>query len=298
MAIAPGQDIQSQIRTTAAEVNGLLEAALEPSKGVPDGLAEAMRYSLLAGGKRLRPALVLWSCEACGGDRQSAIPAALAIECIHTFSLIHDDLPAIDNDDFRRGHPTNHKVYGEAQAILAGDGLHTLAFDLLTQSASSSSVALAMVRELASATGWKGMIGGEFADVEGESAEPSIDLVRTIHAAKTARLIQAPCRLGALAAEANEEQYAALSAYGHALGLAFQASDDLLDVTGSSERMGKKVGKDEAAGKQTYPRVVGIAETRKIAEKAVDEAIESLAPFGPRADRLVHLARFVIERDS
>jgi geranylgeranyl diphosphate synthase type II len=212
-------DVDFLLRQTAEEVNGSLTKLLAQYRGASPRLAEAMRYSIEAGGKRLRPALVLWCCELCGGDKQAAMPPALAVECVHTFSLIHDDLPALDDDDFRRGNPANHKVFGEAMAVLAGDALLALAFEVLASQTSPPALIAAMTCELAAAAGWEGMIGGEAADLEGESAPPDRALVERIHAAKTARLIEASCRLGAMAAGASDGQISALAAYGRALGL-------------------------------------------------------------------------------
>jgi geranylgeranyl diphosphate synthase type II len=294
MATATGESIEAALRQTAATVDAALRERLARYDGASPRLAEAMRYSLEAGGKRLRPALVLWCGEACGGDQRTAMSAAVAVECVHTFSLIHDDLPALDDDDLRRGRPTCHKQYGEAIAILAGDALLALAFEVLGGEVADPAVARAMTRELAAAAGWQGMIGGEAADIEGQSMTPDASLVARIHAAKTARLIEASCRLGALAAKASESQLAALARYGHELGLAFQATDDLLDVTASSDQIGKRTGKDAAAGKQTYPRAVGMEETRRIAREATDRAVAALRPLG--GARLAALARFVLER--
>ena len=298
MPIAADDDITVALRQSADDVNEALRERLAQCGDAPPLLAEAMRYSLEAGGKRLRPVLVLWCCELCGGDRQAAMPAAVAVECVHTFSLIHDDLPALDNDDVRRGRPSNHKQFGEALAILAGDGLLALSFEILAREVADPDLATAMVRELAIAAGWQGVIGGEAADIEGESVAPDVALVARIHATKTARLIEASCRLGAMAARADDKSVSALADYGRVLGLAFQAADDLLDLTGSSAAMGKRAGKDEAARKQTYPRAVGIEESRKLAEAAADQAIAALASFGPRASKLASLARFAVDRQS
>jgi geranylgeranyl pyrophosphate synthase len=226
------------------------------------------------------------------------MPAAVAVECVHTFSLIHDDLPAIDDDDMRRGRPASHKQYGEALAILAGDGLLALSFEILAREMTDPSTTVALIRELANATGWQGMIGGEAADIEGERQPPDAARVARIHAAKTARLIEASCRLGALAARAGDDVLTALGVCGRELGLAFQAVDDLLDVTADGDQMGKQTGKDELACKQTYPRAVGIEESRKLAAAASDRAIAALSPFGRRASRLVSLARFLMDRRS
>jgi geranylgeranyl diphosphate synthase type II len=298
MPVALDEQMKGLLLREAEEVNRRLLAALGPNQGACPRLAEAMRYSLAAGGKRLRPALVLWCCDLCGGDRQAAMPAALAIECVHTFSLIHDDLPAVDNDDFRRGKATNHKVFGEAMAILAGDGLLTLAFEILARDVIDPRRAVRMIRELADATGWQGMVGGEAADVEGEKAAPAAALVARIHAAKTARLIEAACQLGGIAAGATNEQISALGGYGHAVGLAFQAADDLLDATGCEEKIGKRIGKDAVSGKQTYVRAVGMDGAREIASREVEMAVAALAPFGERAARLVALAQYTIQRES
>ena len=267
---------------------------------------EAIRYSLEAGGKRLRPALVLWCAELCSGTSYqpvreltaAAMPAAMAVECVHTFSLIHDDLPAIDNDDLRRGRPTSHRQFGEALAILAGDALLTLAFEILSSDVEDAAMSRAMTKELANATGSCGLIGGEVADIEGERMPADAKLVNEIHAAKTARLIQASCRLGAIAAHANAPMLSIVSDYGHQLGMAFQASDDLLDILGSGEVMGKAVKKDGTAGKQTLPRAVGVEESRRLTLAAATSAMDAIRPFGESARRLEQVARFVVERDA
>ncbi|HKQ47418.1 MAG TPA: farnesyl diphosphate synthase [Phycisphaerae bacterium] len=297
MPVAVADEFQTHLRDTSASIDAAIRACLSESTGAPPRLVEAMRYSLDSGGKRLRPALVLWSCELCGGESDAAMPAALAVECVHTFSLIHDDLPAIDNDDFRRGRPSNHKQFGEAAAILAGDAILTLAFEILSRDAKDARTTVAMIRELAEATGSRGLIGGEIDDLESESHPPGVDAVARIHAAKTARLFQAACRLGALSAGADRSQISALSNYGHELGMAFQAADDLLDVTGSFENIGKPVRKDERACKQTYVRAVGMEEARRIAMSHSQSAAEALAPFGDHAARLIALAGYVVERE-
>ncbi len=298
MAIASAADISSDLRREAAQVNEALGRRLEAYTGPCPRLAEAMRYSIQAGGKRLRPTLVLWSCDLCGGDRKRAWPAALAVECVHTFSLIHDDLPAIDNDDLRRGRPTSHVRFGEALAVLAGDGLLALAFEVLARETPDRLLAAEMIAELAAASGWEGMIGGEAADVEGERLPPDVALVSRIHQAKTARLLEAACALGAMAVGAAGQTTADLRRYGRSLGLAFQAVDDLLDVTAATDQVGKRTGKDAAAHKQTYPQIVGVNETRRLAETAVAEAAAALAPFGNAAARLTALARYVLDRHS
>lgn len=263
-----------------------------------DTLLKAMRYSLDAGGKRLRPALVLWSCEACGGGGANAMPAAVAIEFVHTFSLIHDDLPALDNDELRRGRPTNHRVFGEATAILAGDALLALAFETIARGVSDARISAEQIAELAGATGATGMIGGEALDLEGERQPPSEPLSTTISQMKTARLIESACLLGAMAARASAAQRDALSRYGRALGMAFQIADDLLDASGDSERLGKRVQKDADAGKQTLVRAVGMEAARGAARRFAGEASAAAAELGAGGVRLAALADYVICRDS
>lgn len=277
-----------------------LGAALDGISGIvrPDRLIEAMRYSLLSDGKRLRPALAIWSCEACGGARNQAVGAAVAIECVHAFSLIHDDLPALDDDDTRRGKPTNHVVFGESTAILAGDGLLALAFEVLANAYGRTTKIGAMVGELANATGAAGMIGGEWLDLDAEGKSLDADDVKRMQLGKTARLIQSACRLGGMAAGADRTRMAALSGYGKSLGLAFQIADDLLDVTGDPATVGKRTGKDAERGKLTYPSIVGLAASREMAAKLIDGAMEHLAPLGEGAARLKQLASFVIERTA
>ncbi|HSI35371.1 MAG TPA: farnesyl diphosphate synthase, partial [Tepidisphaeraceae bacterium] len=267
----------------------------------PPRLLESMEYSLTAGGKRLRPGLVLECAQACGATDdspagRSALAAAGAIELIHTFSLVHDDLPAMDDDDLRRGRPTNHKVYGEAMAILAGDAMTTVAFELIAADASPADVAIRLVAELAHATGPEGMIGGQVLDMEGEGKNLAIDDLRRLHAMKTGALLRSACRLGAIAAGAPENKLTAATDYGRHLGLAFQIVDDLLDVTSTPEQMGKATGKDAGRGKNTYPSLLGMEASEQAARDAVDAALSALTPFGPEADGLRDLARFVVER--
>lgn len=297
METAIAEDVKHLLKTTAAEVDAAMRHWLTGPESTPLRLLEAMRYSLEAGGKRLRPALVLWSCEACGGSTDAAMPGALAVEFVHTFSLIHDDLPALDNDDLRRGRPSSHKAFGEAAAILAGDALLALAFEILATRPADPATVVAQICELASATGWRGMIGGEAADLEGEKKAPSADLVERIHGDKTARLIEASCRIGAMAARADSRPKEALVRYGRNLGLAFQAADDLLDETATQEVMGKPVRRDSASGKQTYPRAVGVEASRRLANEYMENAIAALAPFGDTAGRLAALARYVVARE-
>ena len=277
-------------------IDRLLEERLPTESDLAIGIHEAMRYSVFAGGKRIRPVLVLESCRACGGDTSKAADAACAIECIHTYSLIHDDLPAMDDDDLRRGRPTSHKVFGEAVAILAGDALLTFAFEILSSGQDAKSARLA--GELATASGTSGMIGGQVLDISEPPDSEKAARVRSIHMMKTAALLRCACRMGAISAGASEEKLDALSVYGSNLGLAFQVADDLLDVTSTPEKLGKATQKDIAAGKLTYPGVFGIDESILEARRLVETAVESLAAFGPEADNLRALAQYVTDRKN
>ena len=263
---------------------------------VPPLLAEAVRYAVQGPGKRIRPYILTRICELCGGTSQAAAPAAVAIECVHAFSLVHDDLPAMDNDDFRRGRPTCHKAFGEAVAILAGDTLVTLAFEILATRTADPTIATAAVTELARATGWAGMIGGQTIDILNEAQAPDLALVIEIHRHKTARLFEAAARLGAICALADNSRMEAAATFGLQAGLAFQIADDLLDVTGTATEMGKTAAKDAAAGKQTYPAAVGVEGSRRAAQEAARRATQALEGFGPAAEDLRQLVRFVVER--
>jgi geranylgeranyl pyrophosphate synthase len=276
-----------------------LAALRDRSGDAPARLVEAVQYSLMAGGKRLRPALVLETAQACGAkpDNRSALAAAGAIELIHTFSLVHDDLPAMDDDDLRRGRPTNHKVFGEAMAILAGDAMVTMAFELIATDAEPAFVP-ALVRELASASGPVGMIGGQVLDIDGENVSLSLDELRRLHAMKTGALLTCACRMGAIAAGADAKKLDAVTAYGRHLGLAFQIVDDVLDVTSTPEQMGKATGKDAGKGKNTYPSLMGLDASRRTAAEQLDAAITSVALLGESATGLQNLARFVADRQS
>lgn len=263
---------------------------------------EAMRYSLFSGGKRLRPILCLAAAEAVATDsktRCKALPVACALECIHTYSLIHDDLPAMDNDALRRGKPTNHTVYGEAAAILAGDGLLTYAFDLLSGSSTanlSDRARMRIIQVIARAAGPQGMVGGQSLDMIYEGKQAGYEVLRTIHQSKTGALITAAIEAGAIAAGANEEQVSCLCSYGQQVGLAFQIVDDLLDLESSTEELGKAVGKDAEVLKLTYPALFGVEGSRKMAREAVDAAQQVLNGFDTKADPLRALARYIVER--
>ena len=277
------------------EIERALESCLALPAGCPARLQESMHYSLLAPAKRLRPLLVLSAAEACGCDPSIAMPAACAVEMIHTYSLIHDDLPAMDDDDLRRGRPTNHVVYGEGLAILAGDALLTLAFEVLARDLSPQIAARACV-ELAAAAGAAALVGGQVDDLEPNKIH-SLETLEAIHERKTGAMFSVSLRLGGLCASATGEQRAALEEYGNKLGLAFQICDDLLDVQGDEAAMGKRVGKDGDRGKLTFPGLLGVDESRRRAEELVSGAIAALAPLGTSAGPLEALARYVMERN-
>ena len=295
-------DFDRYLRDRAALVERALTDCVAAPAGPAGRLFEAMRYSLLAGGKRLRPVLVLAACEAVGGELEAALGLACAIEMIHTYSLVHDDLPCMDDDDLRRGRPTNHKVFGEAIATLAGDGLLTDAFKILASSAGparSSRFAQALletVAELADAAGSAGMVGGQVIDLLGEGQALELAQLEHLHSRKTGALFVASVCGGARLGGATESQLASLREYAQALGLAFQVIDDLLDVESSSETMGKRTNKDQARGKATYPALIGVDRSRALAHDLAARADAALARFDHRADPLRMLAAFAVER--
>ena len=280
-------------------VEDALDALLPAADVSPERLHEAMRYSVFSGGKRLRPILAVAACELLGGPIDAVLAPACALELIHTYSLIHDDLPAMDDDDLRRGRPTCHRAFGEPMAILAGDALLTLAFEIV---ASAEMLApdcrTAVLLELARANGSLGMVGGQAADIEAEGGASDLDAVTFIHVRKTAMPLRAAVRVGALVAGAAPGELDALSSYGEAVGLAFQIADDLLDVAGTAEEMGKAVGKDAARGKLTYPGAVGRKAATLKATELVGDATASLAGFGERAGPLLDIAGYVVDRRS
>jgi geranylgeranyl diphosphate synthase, type II len=279
-------------------VDGALQSYLPKSSVKPKTIHKAMRYSVFAGGKRLRPILCLAAGESCGGEATAALPLACAVECIHTYSLIHDDLPCMDDDDLRRGMPTSHKVFGEAIAVLAGDALLTFAFELAAQVPGWPRYSLKdVIGELASASGSRHLIGGQVADLEGEGQHVSIQSLKFIHQSKTAALLCAAIRLGAMSANATPSRLQSLSEFGMALGLAFQVIDDILDVTQSSETLGKSAGKDLVSEKATYPSVLGLEESRKMAKKLTEKAHQSLKTFTGKASTLHGLADFLLDRE-
>lgn len=280
-----------------ARINAALHVRAAEARraiGPHSRLAEAVEYALIQPGKRLRPVLLLEACSLLAGAPDAALPAACAIECIHTFSLVHDDLPAMDDDDLRRGRPTCHKVFGDAAAILAGDWLATYALQLLHLDYPPTT-AVRLAEALASAT--LGMIEGQAADIAGEQQPPDGDLVQYIHVRKTARLLEAATRMGAICASASEPDERALSTYGRRLGLAFQIADDLLDATGVSGRLGKRAGKDAEQSKQTYPAVYGVEASRRRAAAEADAALQAIESYGPRGEHLRDIARYVVTRD-
>jgi geranylgeranyl diphosphate synthase, type II len=289
--------LDSYRRQMRERVDRALEEYTAFDRDCPDRLREAMRHSLLAPGKRLRPMLVLLAAEACGGAVEPAMPAACAVEMVHAYSLVHDDLPAMDDDDLRRGRPTCHKVFGEALAILAGDALLTLAFEVLARDVRPGALAAECCAVLARAAGATQLVGGQADDLAGEFSAGGAESLEAIHRRKTGALFLAALRLGALTAGADGARQLALAQFGQSLGLAFQVTDDLLDVRGNAKAMGKRAGKDSNRGKLTFPGLVGVEESTRRAETLVGQARAALAPLGPHAAGLDALARYVLERD-
>lgn len=287
-----------------ADRRALVEAALDalvPTESVaPCLLHRAIRYSVMAPGKRLRPILVLASAEAVGGQPGTVMPTACALECVHAFSLIHDDMPCMDDDDFRRGRPTSHKVFGEATALLAGDALLALAFELIAGNAAIPSATNVgnVIGLVARASGTRGMVGGQVADMDAEGHEITPADIEYIHRHKTGALIAAAATAGAMICGASAEHVAHLDDYGQSVGLAFQIADDILDVTGDFEKLGKTVGSDARHNKATYPRVFGVAESQRMAREQVDRAVASLDSFDRGADALRRIALYVVDRDT
>lgn len=281
----------------AERIDAALDRYTRFDDGCPPELGEAIRYAVLATGKRLRPRLVLLAAQACGGSFDAALPAACAVEMIHAYSLVHDDLPAMDDDDLRRGRPTCHKVFGEAIAILVGDALVARAFEVLATDVKPADRAARCCAVLGRAAGATALVGGQADDIAGGVTGEDIPSLEAIHRRKTGALIAASLELGGVAAAANEEQLTALREYGHDLGLAFQITDDLLDVSGRESAVGKRLDKDAAKGKATYPQLLGVEESRQRAAELVDRACQSLEPFGASAEPLRELAQFVLQRN-
>ena len=293
----PDTSFNTQLREKAQLVNDTLQRLLAEQDRIDSNLKEAVAYTLGAPGKRVRSVLTLWCCEVISGriNRNAEISAA-AIEMVHTYSLVHDDLPAIDDDDFRRGLPTCHKAFDEATAILTGDALLTLAFEVLAKQISEPAVAVRLIGQLAQDAGPAGMIAGQMADLKAENSKSSRELLEYIHTNKTAKLFRCAAAMGAIAGGANDSQLESLCKYGLKIGLGFQVADDILDVCASSEHLGKTAGKDTKRGKATYPAVLGLEESRQLAAKLADEAVAALEPFGKKADNLRKLALALLER--
>lgn len=280
-------------------VEAALDKALPSAPTKPSTIHKAMRYSLFAGGKRLRPILCIAAAEACSGKIANALPMACALECIHTYSLIHDDLPCMDDDDLRRGKPTCHKVFGEAVAVLAGDGLLTAAFEIIASSRETSRYkTVHFVCELAQACGSQGLIAGQVADMEGEKKKLKLGELKYIHTHKTADLIACSLKLGAMSANATERTLKIFEKFGQQLGLAFQVIDDILDVTQPSEKLGKSAGKDIQAEKATYPAILGLTKAQKEADRLTQAALKELRPLGPKAKRLEEIAHYLLKREA
>jgi geranylgeranyl diphosphate synthase type II len=291
-------DLSEFVSSSTNRVNQALDRFLPSEKTRPATIHKAMRYSLFAGGKRMRPALTLAAAQACGGEAEAALPLACAVECIHTYSLVHDDLPAMDNDDYRRGKLTNHKVFGEGIAVLAGDALLTQAFEIVVQCRSWPRYShQQIVLELARAAGSLQLIAGQVADLEGEGKKVSVRDLRYIHERKTSALLCCAVRLGGISANCSLAQLEALTDFGYHVGLAFQVIDDILDVTQTSEQLGKTAGKDTKAQKATYPSIVGLEKSRRIATNLTNKAFAALKPFKGKAVALEALAEYLLKRD-
>lgn len=291
-------DLKKYAQRCAQQVDRALSQHLPSARTKPATIHQAMRYSLFAGGKRIRPILTLAATEACGGKSGDAMPLACAVECIHTYSLIHDDLPSMDNDDFRRGRPTSHKVYGEGIAILAGDALLTQAFEIAGKARGWPRYTHAhLIAEITQTAGSLQLIAGQVADLEGEGKALTLPQLRYIHERKTSALLTCAVRLGGMSANCTPTQLQALTDFGRHVGLAFQVIDDILDVTQSTEQLGKTAGKDQAAAKATYPAIVGLEKSKKIAAQLTNKAFAALKPFKGKAVALEAIAQYLLKRD-
>lgn len=295
-------NLREYLKEKGKIVEEALDVYLPRESEMPSTLHKAMRYSMMAGGKRIRPILCIASCEAVGGKAKKALPVACALEMVHTYSLIHDDLPAMDNDDFRRGRPTNHKVFGEAVAILAGDALLTEAFGIMTDFNLRKTIRpdaiLDVINDLARAAGSVGMVGGQVVDMESEGVDIDLPTLEYLHTRKTGALILASIKGGAKIGEGTDEEIEALTRYGECLGLAFQIADDILDIEGNIEETGKDVGSDLERKKATYPSILGIVASKERASELIDMAIDSLRGFDEKAEPLREIAKYVVERRS
>ena len=292
-------EIKSFITKKAKVINQALDNYLPASDSKPAKLHQSMRYSVLAGGKRLRPILTLVAAKLVGNlNEEDVLPAACAVELVHNYSLIHDDLPSMDDDDIRRGQPSNHKKFSPALAILAGDALLTLAFELVSEIETIDAERINLItKELAQGSGHQGMVGGQVVDIESEGKEIDSAELDYIHQHKTGALLKTSVRIGALMGEASEKELTALTTYAEKIGLAFQIVDDILDVEGSSEKLGKAVGSDSNKDKATFPAIYGLAESKRLAAKTIQEAKDSLEVFGDEASILKDLADYIIQRD-
>jgi geranylgeranyl diphosphate synthase type II len=292
-------NLKKYLRTRQKEIDRALDRYLPKARTKPATLHKAMRYSLFAGGKRLRPILCLAAAEACRGNAKNALPLACAVECIHTYSLVHDDLPSMDNDDFRRGRPTCHKVFGDGIAVLAGDALLTIAFEIASTARPAPRYDISiLLREVAVAAGSQRLIAGQVADLEAEGKRVKRDQLRFIHENKTAAMLKSSVRLGAMSANADVRKLSAITQFGERLGLAFQVIDDILDVTQTSEILGKSAGKDVAAKKATYPAVIGLEKSRAEARRLTRQAHNALSVFSNcDAEPLHALANYLLERE-
>lgn len=292
-----------EMKTQWNERRELVESELpkqlrQSGKPLDETLTESMEYSLMAGGKRLRPILLMAAADAAGAKGEDFLASACAIEMIHTYSLIHDDLPAMDNDDYRRGKLTNHKIYGAGIATLAGDALLTLAFEVMTREDVSPEIKLAVIQEMSAAAGPQGMVGGQAVDLESEGKHIPLEKLREMHLGKTGALFKAAIRSGAILAKADEKTLAALTDYALAFGLAFQITDDILDVVGDEATIGKPVGSDERNNKSTYVTLTSLEEARRLAREAVDDGLKAIAPLGDKAKFLGALLEYLISRDN
>lgn len=295
------QPLEDYLEQQRQRVEAALDAFLPALDAYPARLMEAMRYSVFAGGKRLRPILTLTAAEAVGGESEAVLPAASALEYIHTYSMIHDDLPAMDDDDYRRGKLTNHKVYGEAMAVLAGDALLTHAFEVLSRPPLSERFPADLLQQvsyrIARASGSFGMIGGQVMDIVSEGQAVGLEVLEYIHRHKTAALLTASVTVGGLLGGGTSAQVQALERYGHDVGWAFQIADDLLDVEGDAAVIGKQVGRDAVLEKATYPGILGVEPSRQRATELMQQGIAALADFGPAAERLRQIAAYIVARN-
>jgi len=291
-------DLKTWLKTQQKLVDAELKRQLPRENVRPTTIHKAMRYSIFAGGKRLRPILCLAAAETCGGNTENALTPACAVEIMHTYSLVHDDLPCMDDDDLRRGRPTSHKIYGEGVAVLCGDALLTEAFAIIAQTPPSKRYsAREYVSELALTGGSKKLIGGQILDLEGEEKSLNKKQLIQIHEAKTAALLTSSIRLGAMTANVTPAKLQALTDFGYNLGLAFQVIDDILDITQTTEQLGKTAGKDQAVDKSTYPAILGLEKSRKEAAKLTKKSLEALTPLGNKANRLKQIAHYMLDRN-